>query len=310
MKITIKQPVQYSDGKIDLQEVNLDDVRVNAYALLSIDGSTTNSGLSIIREYDGALMYTITAKRDDSGETPVHYKIRLKRFVKELLLKNKNVYQVYYEEPVIHNASAVRNLFMLRSFVEELIIEEEPDFNYIKHYEVSNMRWKKEFLAPDKVPVGTENQKKAVRDKLVGFLPFLEKVTQDEIDSIAMGWVAAKFTRESNGGESLQSKTKPRPFKYNIQFIGADDDDVMISEFFDVYEGPKQLLEHSINFSEIDGKTKFDNYVYNKMNDEDKILIIKFSSKKHGDLILKHRVGNLSAQYDYLYAVVWRVTRK
>jgi len=26
--------------------------------------------------------------------------------------------------------------------------------------------------------------------------------------------------------------------------------------------------------------------------------------------VLQHRIGNLAAQYDYLYAVVWRVARK
>ena len=50
--------------------------------------------------------------------------------------------------------------------------------------------------------------------------------------------------------------------------------------------------------------------ITNIFSDDDKLLIIKFSAKTHGDLVLKHKVGHLSAQYEYLYALVWRVTRK
>lgn len=312
MKLTIREPRMLQNGGIIMTEVSLEDIKVDNYSILSIDGSTTNSGLAIHREYDGALLYSIKATRDSSGETPVHYKIRLKRAVMDILKRNKYITQVYYEEPVIANITAVANLFMLRTFVEEMIIENEPDFDYIKHYEISNMRWKKEFLAPDKVPQGTDNQKKAVRAKMEGYLPFLNAVSQDEIDAICMGWVATQYMRDDKGGgEALKSKKKAKPFKYNIEFIGADEDDNMLVELWDIYKGPKKLLENGISFTEIDRKTNFDKHVYDTMGaEDDKLLIIKFSSKHHGDLILKHKVGNLSAQYEYLYALVWRVTRK
>lgn len=312
MKLTIREPRMLQNGGIIMTEVPLEDIKVDNYSILSIDGSTTNSGLAIHREYDGALLYSIKATRDSSGETPVHYKIRLKRAVMDILKRNKYITQVYYEEPVIANITAVANLFMLRTFVEEMIIENEPDFDYIKHYEISNMRWKKEFLAPDKVPQGTDNQKKAVRAKMEGYLPFLNAVSQDEIDAICMGWVATQYMRDDKGGgEALKSKKKAKPFKYNIEFIGADEDDNMLVELWDIYKGPKKLLENGISFTEIDRKTNFDKHVYDTMGaEDDKLLIIKFSSKHHGDLILKHKVGNLSAQYEYLYALVWRVTRK
>lgn len=310
MKLTIRQPVQMVNGGIIMQEVPLEDIRVPQYAILAIDGSTSNSGLAIMRESDGALMYSMCATRDDSGETPVHYKIRLKRAVMDILRRNKYVQQIYYEEPVIHNITAVANLFMLRTFVEEMIIENEPEFDYIKHYEVPNMRWKKEFLVPDKVPQGSDNQKKAVRAKLEASLPFLNKVTQDEIDAICMGYVACKFLMNNQSGEELQSKKKVRPFKYNVLFIGADKDDDMLTELYDIYTGPQKILENGIGFTEIPGRIDFDKHIYDTMGDEDKLLIIKFASKHHGNVILKHRIGNLAAQYSYIYALVWRVTRK
>lgn len=311
MKFTVRRPQQIQGGGIIMMECALEDINVQQYAILSIDGSTSNSGLAILRESDGALMYSMCATRDASGETPVHYKIRLKRQVADILRRNKYIQQVYYEEPVIANITAVANLFMLRTFIEEMIIENEPEFDYIKHYEISNMKWKRLFLAPDKVPSGTENQKKAVRAKVEQGLPFLNKVTQDEIDAICMGYVACTTLKEGGSGEDLQSKKKVRPFKYNSVFIGADTDDNMLTEFYDIYNGPKKLLENGISFTEIDGKTKFDQHIYNTMGpDDDKVLIIKFSSKHHGNVVLEYRIGNLAAQYDYIYAVVWRVTRK
>lgn len=310
MKFTVRRPQQIQGGGIIMMDCALEDINVQQYAILSIDGSTSNSGLAILRESDGALMYSMCATRDSSGETPVHYKIRLKRQVADILRRNKYIQQTYYEEPIIHNISSVSSLFMLRTFIEEMIIENEPDFNYMKHYEISNMRWKKLFLAPDKVPSGTENQKRAVRAKLEQFLPFLNKVTQDEIDAICMGFVACTTLKNGGTGDDLQSKKKARPFKYNSVFIGANSDDDMLAEFQDIYNGPVKLLENNISFTDISGKTNFDQHIYNTMGQDDKVLIIKFSSKHHGNVVLEHRIGNLAAQYDYIYAIVWRVTRK
>lgn len=310
MKFTVRQPQTLPNGGIIMQEIPLEDIRVGNYAILAIDGSTSNSGLAILRESDGALMYSMCATRDSSGETPVHYKVRLKRQVTDILRRNKFIREVYYEEPVIANITAVANLFMLRTFIEEMIIENEPEFDYIKHYEISNMRWKKEFLAPAKIPQGTDNQKKAVREKIEMGLPFLNKVTQDEIDAICMGYVVCTYLKDGKSGEELQSKKKAHPFKYNITFIGAEQDDDMLVELWDVFKGPKKLMENGISFTEIDGKRNFEKHIYETMGDEDKLLIIKFSSKHHGNLALQHKIGNLTAQYPYIYALVWRVTRK
>ena len=311
MKFVVKQPQQLQNGGIIMGEIPLEDIRVNQYAILAIDGSTSNSGLAIMRESDGALLYSMCATRESSGESPVHYKIRLKRQVMDILRRNKYIQQIYYEEPTIANVTAIANLFMLRTFVEEMIIENEPEFDYLKHYEINNMKWKKEFLAPDKVPSGTDNQKKAVRDKLELSLPFLNKATQDEIDAICMGYVACVHLKDGGSGDELQSKKKPRAFQYNVTFIGADADDDMLTEFYDVYKGPQKLLENGLSFTEIDGKRNFDKHIYETMGaDDDKILIIKFSSKHHGNIVLQHRIGNLAAQYDYIYAIVWRKTRK
>lgn len=313
MKFKVRQPRVNADGKIELADISLDDVQVDRYSILSIDGSTSNSGLAILRETDGALMYSIAATREpNTGETPVHYKVRLKRYVADMLRRNKYITQVYYEEPIIANVSAVSNLFMLRTFISEMIIENEPEFEYLKHYDVNNMRWKKLFLQPDKVPSGTENQKKAVRDRLESYMPFLKTVTQDEIDAIAMGFVACTCLKTDSdvGVEELASKKKTRPFQFETDFIGADDDDAALQELVESYSGPAKLREKSILFTELGNRENFKSKVYSKMGDDDRILFIKFSSKHHGNLIIEYKLGSLSVEYDYIYAAVWRRTRK
>lgn len=313
MKVTVKTPAYDDKGQVIMKEIQFDEITIGSYSLLSIDGSTSNTGVAIIRESDGGLMYSLTFKRDKrdkTNETPVQYKVRLKREIKKLLMKSSLIQKVYYEEPCIDNITAIANIYMLRTFVEEIIVEDEPAFDYIKHYEINNKRWKKLFLAPDKCPSNSELEKKAVRDKLLGYMPFLKDSTQDEIDAIAMGFVVATSLKEGISSEELESQKKPRPFKYNIEFIGAEYDDGMLTLLHDVYNGPEKILQNGILFSEIERKTDFEKHIYKQMGNDDKLLIIKFKSDTHADIILKHQIGMLSAQFPYLYALVWRYTRK
>lgn len=304
----IRRP-NIKDGGYILEDVPLDRVQLTESAIIQIDGSTSNTGLAILREKDGALFYSCQFTREKSkGETPVQYKVRLKKQVQEILAQNMTISKIYYEEPFVGYTTAAPNLFMLRTFVEELIVENEPQFDYIYHTDVNNKRWKRLFLAPDKCPSNTEAEKQAVYRKLATFLPFVCELSQDEVDAIALGFVAC--TSLKNGTEQELETKKVRPFKYNIQFIGADSDDEMCLEFQNVYTGPQYLLDEGINFSEIKGTADFDKHVYKAMGQYDKVLVIKFDSHRHANLILQYKIGNLAAQYEYLYAIVWRKTRK
>lgn len=307
MKVVVRRPCEDLTGAIVLQKVKEEDIIIGEPAVMSIDGSTTNTGLSILRQKDGALFFSCSLSRED-GESAVRYKVKFKKFVERVLRFNKSIDFVYYEEPFVGYVSAIPNLMMLRTSVDELIIENEPEFDYLTHEEINNKRWKKLFLAPDKCPTGTDLEKKAVRAKLESFMPYMKDATQDEIDSYCMGFVAVVHIR--NGNEDELKTQKVRPFQYNTAFIGADDDDGMLMEFQDAYKGPASILENGIYLSEIDGRSNFDKYVYKKMGADDKVLIIKFKSKYHGDLILKNRLGVMSCSYDYIYVIVWRKTRK
>lgn len=309
MKSIIRQPDRDLNGNIILTTKEIENVKVSDVCVMSIDGSTTNTGIAILREQDGALIYSCAFSREKKDETPVQYKVRLKRAVHQILMNNTLIETIYYEEPFIGYASAAPNLMMLRTFVEEIIVENEPILNYIKHSEINNKKWKKLFLAPDKCPTGTEAEKVAVRKKLEGYMPFLKEVTQDEIDAISMGFIATVQIR--NGlADDLESKKKPRPFMYNVRFIGADEDDNMLMEFPDVYDGPGQLLENGMSLTVCKGTEDFDKHIYKAMGNEDKVLIIKFDSNKHGNLILQYKIGHLASTYEYIYAIVWRKSRK
>lgn len=308
MKSVFRQPDRDAQGNIVLVQKTIDYVKVSDVCIMSIDGSTTNTGVAILRERDGALCYSCAFTREQ-GETPVQYKVRLKRAVHQILTNNTLIETVYYEEPFIGYASAAPNLMMLRTFIEELIVENEPLLNYLKHAEINNKRWKKLFLAPDKCPTGTELEKAAVRAKLEGYMPFLKPVTQDEIDAISMGFIATVQIR--NGDEdSLESKKKPRPFQYNVRFIGADEDEHMLMEFPDIYDGPSYLLENGLALTECKGTEDFDKHIYKMMGNDDKVLIVRFNSNKHGNLILQYKLGHLASTYEYIYAIVWRKSRK
>ncbi len=291
-----------------LEEIDVGDIKVGSQSIMSIDGGTSNTGLSIIDLDSGELKLICSAKRE-RNESQVEYKVRLKDRVYNILKNNSTIRRVFYEEPFIGYPTAVANLFMLRVFIEEIIVEHSPVFDYIKYTEINNMRWKKLFLKPDKCPSGTDLQKKAIKDKLLVQLPYLGDVSQDEIDSAAMGITAINQIKSGKEDE-LESRKRITPFKYNIKFIGANCDDVMIQELYDIYSGPKLVLQNGLRFCKLNRNSNFERKIYELMGSDDKVVILKYNSDHHGNITLQHRIGHLAAVYDNIYAVVWRKNRK
>lgn len=294
-------------------EMPIDELRLIQKCILSIDGSTDITGVGIIRESDGAVVGSIAFKREHQKENAVQYKVRFKREIQKILENNPSITRVYYEEPFIGYATSVKALFSLRTSVQEIIYENEPNLDYISVIEINNMKWKKIFLAPDKCPSGTDKQKAAIKEKLLKALPMLKipeyKITQDEIDAIAMGSVA--ITKMKDGREEeLESKKKARPFTYEVQFIGADDDDVMIQEIYDIADVPEEVMQNGIALRTLKASTELDKQIYNEMRDDDKLIIWKFPSNKFSNLVLKYKIGKLAVDYDYIYMLVWRKHRK
>lgn len=294
-------------------EMPIQDLRLLHGCILSVDGSTDITGVGIIRESDGAIVGSIAFKREHGKENAIQYKVRFKREIQKILENNPCIKKVFYEEPFIGYAASVKALFAMRTSIQEIIYENEPNLDYVSLVEISNMKWKKLFLAPDKCPSGTENQKKAIRDKMLNLFPMLASkeygVTQDELDALAMGIVAR--AKMCNGEEEeLESQKKARAFAYSVQFIGADDDEILEQELYNLAQTPKEVMENGISLRDLKSSTNLDRQIYNAMRDDDKLLIWKFNSSKFANITLKYKIGKLASSYEYIYMLVWRKNRK
>ena len=210
-KIGDKQILSQSldPNDIDLSEICED-------MALGIDCSSTCTGLGIMTLH-GKLLYSVAFKRD-KGDDFIMYKVKLKSFLLNLFSKNPNLKYIFYEEPFLGYAESSKVLIALHTLVQEIKYENTPKFDYIIFKEIPNQRWKKLFLAPDKVPSGTDAQKGHVRKKLEGMFSFFEKLTQDEVDANAMALIS---TLKILTGEEdiLESNKKIKVFKFKTNFI-------------------------------------------------------------------------------------------
>lgn len=317
MDIRVRVPAYTDNNSIVMSDNGEDELVyvaeiIDKEVILSIDGSTTCTGIGLIDKESGDIVCTMALIKEDKTDS-IRYKVEFKRFIQKLLSMIPYIRHIYYEEPFIGSyANATKALMMLRTSVQEVIIENEPGFDYIKFIEVNNKKWKKKFLYPGTCPNDTELEKKAIRDKIVSMLPFLGVLTQDELDACAMGFTALKLLKDDNEKE-LETKHKPRPFKYNTWFIGADDDDDMIQQYSDGIEEqkiPQVLLDKGADIIEINGNGTFDNKVYNAMGNEDRLIILKYKSNNYGHIALKNNIGYMVGEYKYIYAVIWRKSRK
>lgn len=314
MKVSFKYVGYLEDGSIGLIEAPLENFKFKDKCLLAIDGSTDNTGVAVLREDDAGICASISFKRDSKTETPVQYKVKLKRLIESVLMTNTDIENIFYEEPFIGYSSSVANLFMLRTFIEEIIAENEPSLNYIKFTEVSNQKWKKLFFNGEKINIqeyGSKSkaEKHLAKEILCRGLPFVEELTLDETDAIAMGFVAR--TKLADGTEKqLQSKKRVNKFQFNSEFIGADCLDIAIQELWDLKNIPLIVKENGILMSDLSAREELESKIYSLMGSDDKLLMIKFESKKHGDIVLKYNIGALASNYKEIYALVWRKTRK
>ena len=308
MKISVKVPTVIN-GEVVLQDSSLEKLNITDYATLGIDGSTTNTGVSIIRRIDGAQYASIAFTRDKKNETPVEYKVYWKRYMYDLLMRNRLINMLIYEEPFCGYATAAPNLFMLRSSMEELMVENRPDLDFITRIEVNNKRWKKNLITPEKVPADTELQKAKIKEKVLTIAPWMKDVTQDELDAYGLTYTSVNILR--NGGllSELESNKPVHKFKYNSQFLSADEDEGLYMNLLRQCEAPKSVIENGISIIELKRTDNFEKIIYRAMGDNDKLLVLKFKSDTHGDIVLEHRLGDMLV-HEYIYAIIWRVGRK
>lgn len=286
---------------------DVNDILVSNKAILAIDGSTSITGICLLDVNTKSLIARARVIRDEIHESPVRYKLALKDFVYQLLVKFPNIQIISYEEPVIYHASAVKNLFMLRTFVEELIIEHEPDLNYIQHFEVANTRWKKIFLYPDKMKNKTDEDKQAVNEKVKRIYNIGGDLDLNESDAIGLGYATVEILNGEKNFE-LESKKKPTKFQYNIEFTTEDEVGAIQDIEFDKYGIPEKIIDNGIEFRELGNKDKLEDKIYTELQNADFVLVLCFDITKHGDIAMKYGLSNLDT--NEVKAIVWRKTRK
>lgn len=283
-------------------------------SVLSFDGSTSSTGIGLL-SITGVPLASIRMTADVEAD-PILYKVQFKRLVEWLLLSYPTLIEVCYEEPGLENANSIKALFGLRTTIPEVLIEQKEAMDHrVKFIEIPNGKWKKLFLAPDKIPPGTDLQKIAVRNKLARMYPWASDplISEDECDAFGQG---IAFCSKSIVGEEddMQSKKAVKPFQFVARIIGADTDDEFIGEYTDRFKKlriPKRF-DGNIELTpiELPGTGRFDKHVFNNMRGDDKVLVLKFKSTSYAPTLLEYDLDNEAVDYNYAYALVWRKTKK
>lgn len=307
MKITVRA-VDTALSRVEF--VSIKDVISSEPSMISLDVSSTNTGLAFYT-LKGNLVYSIAFTREES-EDFVEYKVDLKRHLKEILDLNSNMKAAYYEEPFGGYVDSAKILFSLRTSVTEIKAEYRPRYDYLEFVEISNGKWKKIFLAPDKMPPTSDLQKKAVRKKVLERYPFLVGITEDEADAIGLA-EAVLFKKKTHSDNSMISHKKVSKFAYEIRFVGADTEEDLFQEFNDcrdMWKIPSKVMDNGVELVGIDGRGKFEQKIYDNMGSDDKVLILGFKKGTNSNLVLQYELANIAFSNNMIYAIVWRKNRK
>lgn len=295
---------------------NVKPVKLDSSSLISIDGSTSNSGLHVFNaerssEYYGASNMSFSFERSHN-ETPVEYKVRLKRMLCKLFYDNIRENITVYEEPFLGYTSAVENLMMLRTIIDEIVVENDlQDKVYVIH--TPNKSWKKVYLAPNHVPVGTDLEKKAIKEKTLEINKFTNGFSEDEFDAFGLGYAALIKYKESSLME-LAKKVKQPPFKYLAFFDGYNIGDNLVDLVNDMINDNKisisdSVIDNGCCMYTMNRYEKFEQTLYNRMGGDDQLVILLMKPKEHGNIILKYKLSHLTNE-DYICALCFRKNRK
>jgi len=284
--------------------IDVDDVKVEASSVISIDASTTNTGLSIVDMNFSIPLYSISIRKQE--ETNVQYKVQLKKIIQSVLMKNSKIEYAANEQLFIGtNINSGIVLAMLKTSIEEIVAESNNELEYIKYQEIPNKTWKKRFFAPDKCPNNSQAEKEMARKKLESIYPIFSKLSQDEVDATCMGIIFAQATKQ---GINLKPKGAVRPFKYNIDFLVGEtfDDALMGINSIDINP---LIIENGIFCVKLAKNSNLDKKIYETMGSEDGLVIVEFSPKTAGNLVLQYNLYTVNDD-DRIYAFVWRKNRK
>lgn len=316
MKIKVHEVNQNSVMECGLNNIKLD---VLSKYIVGIDAATNHSGICIFNTTKRVPAYVVNADSDvdkykgnRSVREFVRYKLEFKQLMKNILINNRQIEHVVYEEPIINQPVAVAPLFGLAPTIEEIIVEEEEVLGNLSFEFVSNKTWKKVLLG-SKMPArsNSEAEKKAVKAYLVEVNERFDIFSEDATDSIGIAYAKDK---ELHGEcRDIKVQKKQTAFEYNAYFFGEDVDD--FEEAMDIYtqldEIPKVVRANGYKLVEMYKTDDFDQLIYNSMDGLDIPLIVKTESKFRGmgKIILRHSLVE-EKKHKYIYAIIWRKRRK
>lgn len=311
MKVEIRQVVE--KGILDV--ATLEKVRVEGGEyILGIDASTTCTGVVIYSRDLRKPVWSLAVKREET-ESKVRYKLKLKQLLEYILQNNPSIKYSEYEEPFVEYVESASDLLALAPMVDEIIIENEPALDYLRHELVPNKRWKKAFLG-NKLPSGSALEKRAITEEVYRLYPYLcatngkgtrlHFLTQDERD--AVGICVAKDL-ELRGEVTELKSVKVKPFKYEIDFVGGDSFDDAIEYMNKLKAIPAVVRANGFIMAELKRGDKFDTKIMQSIQNDDIIAIIAFNTEVAGNLYVKYKLADYK-QYETVYAIVWRKNRK
>lgn len=273
--------------------------------VMGIDASTTTTGINIMEIKQKETKYSLAIYKDED-ETNARYKVRFKGLLYEILSRYKSIKYVEYEEPIMRHLNAYKVLLPLSTSFEELQVEKEPELDYIDFNFIGNKRWKKQLLGDDMPSSGTEKEKNAVKKKVLEIDKRFGDSTQDEMDAFGISYVKCMAL---NGEIYIERVKKRSAFLHDVVFVGAECLEDALLEITNNVDYPDDIKENGVGVANLGKSERLEQSIYNTMNGEDKLVIVEFLRKQHGNIVLKYSLADLK-EYDKLFAVAWRKNRK
>ena len=291
------------------KEIEMQDISIADKAIIAIDASTATTGVCLLDLKTAKPLYSISMKRGKDTNA-VEYKVQFKELICDMLLKNRSIYrnvrQIVQEEPFMSGMkTTVAVLMSLRTSIPEILVEHKDLLNEFEYYEINNKTWKKKFFAPDKCPNNSQVEKAMAKAKLTAKYPVFTGLTQDEVDAASLGIVACGLLCS---GQGLKDKVIARPFKYKLEFIGANTLEEAILELSE--KVPKELVGTEVRTFDVTARGNLEKKIYSEMGSDDIVLMFQFNERTAGNLILQYHLTPLLDDGEYIFGAVWRANRK
>lgn len=309
----------------------IDAIEVNKDVIISIDGGSTNTGISIFSIQGKEALYSLRVYNNNIGDDKLlRFKLEFKDLVLGLITKlGDNLKGIYYEEPYLGYASAVKPLYLLESTIPELKLEHK-DLKCLVYHTINNKVWKrnlfmlfKDILVDDKYLDDKAKIRKCLLRHYINYKG-MDKLQQDIYDSLGLGLVVVNCL-ESNTMDLILPKRKVSNYKYKA----TDVTDIVANRLNGEVDIDKLLLYIKSNYKSLGINKKVADYGKIKHLDTDKrgkryldvdlrvresmldnSMCIYFSENVDSNILLKYNLKRVKDTYGYICLLFHRCSYK